>query len=146
MNQAEYTHIALFKGKNIRRTIFGKEWWFSVVDVVEVLTDSVNPRDYWYKMKIRVLDEEKVELSTICRQLKLQAPDGKMRETDVADTEGLFRIIQSIPSPKAEPFKRWLAKVGFERIQEIDIFSIFYVIIIRVAPRVVLAKWGKSAF
>ena len=113
-------HIAIFKGKNIRRTIFQKEWWFSVVDVVEVLTDSVNSRDYWYKIKIRVKDEENFEPSTICRQLKLEAPDGKMRETDCANTEGLFRIIQSIPSPKAEPFKRWLAKVGYERIQEIE--------------------------
>jgi len=112
--------IAVFRGKNIRRVINNNEWWFSVIDVVEALTDSVNPRDYWYKMKIRVKDEEKAELSTLCRQLKLEAPDGKMRETDCANTEGLFRIIQSIPSPKAEPFKRWLAKVGYERIQEIE--------------------------
>ena len=112
--------IALFKGKKIRKTIYNKEWWFSVIDVVEVLTDSVNSRDYWFKMKIRVKSEDRVELSTICRQLKLQAPDGKMRETDCADTEGMFRIIQSIPSPKAEPLKRWLAKVGYERIQEIE--------------------------
>ncbi|WP_428414010.1 BRO-N domain-containing protein, partial [Legionella sp.] len=95
-------------------------WWFSVIDVVQTLTDSTNSRDYWYKMKIRVKDEDGTELSTICRQLKLQAPDGKMRETDCANTEGLFRIIQSIPSPKAEPFKRWLAKVGYERVQEIE--------------------------
>ncbi|OGH88750.1 MAG: phage antirepressor protein [Candidatus Magasanikbacteria bacterium RIFOXYC2_FULL_42_28] len=112
--------IALFKGKMIRRTLFNKEWWFSVIDVVEALTDSVNPRDYWYKMKIRLKDEEKVELSTICLQLKLEASDGKKYETDCADTEGIFRIIQSIPSPKAEPFKRWLAKVGYERVQEIE--------------------------
>ncbi len=90
------------------------------MDVVEVLTDSINPNDYWYKMKIRVSDEEKFQLSTICRQLKLEAPDGKMRETDCANTEGMFRIVQSIPSPKAEPLKRWLAKVGYERIQEIE--------------------------
>ena len=113
-------HIALFKGKAIRRTIYQKEWWFSVIDVVAALTDSINPRDYWYKMKIRVKDEEGFEPSTVCRQFKLQAPDGKMRETDIANTEGLFRIIQSIPSPKAEPFKRWLAKVGYDRIQEIE--------------------------
>lgn len=113
-------HIALFKGKTIRRTIYHKEWWFSVIDVVEVLTDSVNPRDYWYKMKMRVKDEEGFEPSTVCRQFKLRAPDGKMRETDIANTEGIFRIIQSIPSPNAEPFKRWLAKVGYERIQEIE--------------------------
>lgn len=90
------------------------------MDVVSVLTDSVDPRDYWYKMKIRVKEEENFEPSTICRQLKLLAPDGKMRETDCANTEGMFRIIQSIPSPKAEPFKRWLARVGYERIQEIE--------------------------
>ena len=110
----------MFKGKQIRKTLYNNEWWFSVVDVVAVLTDSLNPNDYWYKMKIRVKDEEKIELSTICRQLKLEAPDEKMRETDCANTEGVFRIIQSIPSPKAEPFKRWLAKVGYERIQEIE--------------------------
>ncbi|MBI2410339.1 MAG: Bro-N domain-containing protein [Candidatus Kerfeldbacteria bacterium] len=116
----ETTQIVLFKGKQIRKTIHNNEWWFSVVDVVEALTDSVNANDYWYKMKVRVQDEEKIELSTICRQLKLVAPDGKMRETDCANTEGIFRIIQSIPSPKAEPFKRWLAKVGYERVQEIE--------------------------
>lgn len=113
------TKIALFKGKKIRKTIHNNEWWFSVIDVVSALTDSENPRDYWYKMKIREKDEAKIELSTICRQLKLMAPDNKMRETDCANTEGIFRIIQSIPSPKAEPFKRWLAKVGYERVKEI---------------------------
>jgi prophage antirepressor-like protein len=116
----ENNKIALFKGRQIRRILHNNEWWFSVIDVVAVLTDSDNPRDYWYKMKIRVKDEDEVELSTFCRQLKLLAPDGKMRETDCADTESLFRIIQSIPSPKAEPFKRWLAKVGYERVQEIE--------------------------
>ncbi|MDI6730961.1 MAG: Bro-N domain-containing protein [Candidatus Margulisbacteria bacterium] len=114
------TRIALFRGKEIRKTIYKNEWWFSTIDVVEVLTNSVNPRDYWFKMKIRVKEESGAELSTVCRQLKLLAPDGKMRDTDCANAEGLFRIIQSIPSPKAEPFKRWLAKVGYERIQEIE--------------------------
>jgi len=90
------------------------------VDVVEALTDSDRPSVYWTAMKARVKDEGDFQLSTICRQLKLEAPDGKMRETDCADTEGIFRIIQSIPSPKAEPFKRWLAKVGYERMQEIE--------------------------
>ena len=112
--------ISLFKGKQVRKTIHNNEWWFSVVDVVEALTDSVNPRDYWFKMKIRVKNEGGVELSTICRQLKLPASDGKNYITDCANTEGIFRIIQSIPSPKAEPFKRWLAKVGYERVQEIE--------------------------
>src|SRR6185436_3111445 len=114
------SQIAIFKGKEIRKIIYNNEWWFSVVDIVAALTDSVNPNDYWYKMKIRVNEEEKIELSTICRWLKLEAPDGKMRETDCANTEGVLRIIQSIPSPKAEPFKRWLAKVGYERVQEIE--------------------------
>lgn len=93
--------------------------FFSVVDVVGALTDSANPRDYWFKMKQRVQLEDGLELSTICRQLKLKAPDGKMRETDCAGVEALLRIIRSIPSPKAEPFKRWLAKVGYERVKEI---------------------------
>src|SRR3990167_2853889 len=101
----ESTQIAIFKNKKIRKTLHHGEWWFSVVDVVEALTDSVNARDYWYKMKIRVKDDEGIELSTICRQLKLESSDGKRYETDCADTEGVFRIIQSIPSPKAEPFK-----------------------------------------
>ncbi len=113
-------HIVVFNDRTIRRIFIDDLWWFSVIDVIQTLTDSVNPRDYWYKMKSRVKDEDGIELSTICRQLKLQAPDGKMRETDCANTEGLFRIIQSIPSPKAEPFKRWLAKIGYERVQEIE--------------------------
>lgn len=116
----ETTKIAIFKGKKIRKMFHDNEWWFSVVDVVEALTNSVNPRDYWFKMKIRVKEESGFEPSTICRQFKLPAPDGKMRETDCANTEGIFRIIQSTPSPKAEPFKRWLARVGKERIDEIE--------------------------
>jgi prophage antirepressor-like protein len=116
----ETTKIALFKGKKIRKTLHQNEWWFSVVDVVEALTDSVKPRVYWNAMKTRVKNEDDIELSTICRQLKLKSSDGKKYSTDCADTEGIFRIIQSIPSPKAEPFKRWLAKVGYERVQEIE--------------------------
>lgn len=114
--------IKLFETKKIRTHWDETEekWYFSVVDVVEALTDSVNPRDYWFKMKKRVSLEDGIELSTICRQLKLLAPDGKMRSTDCADVQSLFRIIQSIPSPKAEPFKQWLAKVGYERVQEIQ--------------------------
>lgn len=112
--------IAIFKGKEIRKTIFQKEWWFSVIDVIEVLTDSSRPNVYWTAMKARVKNEEDFQPSTICRQLKLKASDGKMRETDCANTEGMLRIIQSIPSPKAEPMKRWLARVGYERIQEIE--------------------------
>ncbi|MBI5358642.1 Bro-N domain-containing protein [Candidatus Amesbacteria bacterium] len=118
--KSEITKIDLFKGKQIRRIVYNKEWWFSVVDVIEILTESVNPRDYWYKMKIRVKDESDTELSTNCRQLKMEASDKKMRLTDCANTETMFRIVQSIPSSKAEPLKRWLAKVGYERIQEIE--------------------------
>lgn len=112
--------LVVFGSKKIRRTLYQDAWWFSVIDVIEALTDSVNPRDYWFKMKKRVKAEDGFEPSTVCRQFKLPAPDGKMRLTDCANTEGLFRIIQSIPSPKAEPFKRWLAKVGYERVQEIE--------------------------
>ena len=112
--------IALFKGKEIRRTLYNDEWWFSVVDVIAVLTYSVSPRIYWGKLKERVSKSEGLELLTICQQLKLRSSDGKLYPTDCANTEGMFRIIQSIPSPKAEPFKRWLAKVGFERVQEIE--------------------------
>jgi prophage antirepressor-like protein len=86
--------IAIFKGHEIRKILYNNEWWFSVIDVVDSLTDSANSRDYWFKMKIREKDDSGVELSTICRQLKLEAPDGKLRETDCANTEGIFRIIQ----------------------------------------------------
>ena len=112
--------LALFEEKEIRRTWEEGKWYFSVVDVVFALTDSKDPRDYWYRLKQRVSDEEKIQLSTICRQLKLESSDGKKYITDCADTEGILRIIQSIPSKKAEPFKRWLAKVGSERIEEIQ--------------------------
>ncbi len=116
----ETTKIALFKGTQIRKTLYSGEWWFSVVDVIEALTDSAKPSVYWSAMKARVNDEDEIQLSTICKQLKLEASDGKKYETDCANTEGIFRIIQSVPSPKAEPFKRWLAKVGYERVQEIE--------------------------
>lgn len=113
--------IKLFEQQKVR-THWDEEnqkWFFSVIDVISILTESVNPRDYWFKMKARVKTEDGLELSTVCRQLKMKATDGKMRETDVAETQVLLRIIQSIPSPKAEPFKQWLAKVGYERMQEI---------------------------
>lgn len=113
--------VKIFNGSQIRSVWDNEreEWYFSVVDVIGSLTESNNPRDYWYRVKKRMSEEEKSELSTICRQLKLKAPDGKMRLTDVADMQGIFRIIQSVPSPKAEPFKMWLAEVGKERIDEI---------------------------
>ena len=112
--------LVVFQSKDIRRKWHEEEWFYSVVDVCGALTNSNNPRDYWYRIKKRVSDEEKAELSTICRQLKLSASDGKKYNTDCANSEGIFRIIQSIPSPKAEPFKRWLAKVGKERLDEIE--------------------------
>ncbi len=116
------SNIKLFEEKQVRTYWDAREeqWYFSIIDVVEILTDSSNPRDYWFKMKIRVKTEDGLELSTFCRRLKLKATDGKMRETDCTNTQKLLRIIQSIPSPKAEPFKQWLAKVGYERMQEIN--------------------------
>lgn len=113
--------IKIFQGKQIR-TVWDnqkEEWFFSVIDVVGILTDSKNPRDYWYRVKKRMTEEEKSELSTFCRQLKLESSDGKKYKTDAANIKGIFRIIQSIPSPKAEPFKMWLSEVGKERIDEI---------------------------
>ena len=114
-------YIKLFENKRIRSAWFEKEkqWYFAVVDVVSVLTDSSNPQVYWRVLKKRLLDEGNQSV-TNCNALKLTAPDGKLRLTDVASAEQLLRIIQSIPSPKAEPFKTWLAKVGYERIQEIE--------------------------
>ncbi len=113
-------HPTDFDGQAIRRVYDEKTetWWFSVIDVVQVLTDSENARDYWFKMKLRVKSEDGTELSTVCRQLKLPAADGKQRLTDVATAESLLRIVQAVPSPKAEPIKLWLAKVGYERMQE----------------------------
>lgn len=113
--------IKLFEGNQIRSIWDNEqeEWYFSVVDIVGALTDSKNPRDYWYRVKKRMTEEEKSQLSTICRQLKLESSDGKMYNTDVADMQGIFRVIQSVPSPKAEPFKMWLAEVGKERLDEI---------------------------
>jgi len=123
----------IFGGKRIRRILHNEEhcsvnpeiqnegvWYFSVVDIIEVLTDSVNSNDYWYRLKIREKESSETELSTICRQLKLKSSDGKEYLTDCANLKGIFRIIQSVPSKKAEPLKRWLAKVGYERIQEIE--------------------------
>ena len=112
----------LFEGSEIR-TVWDSEkedYFFSVVDVISALTDSVNPRDYWYKLKIRMTEEEKSELSTKCRQLKLKSSkDGKRYLTDTLDTEGILRLIESVPSPKAEPFKMWLARLGKREIDSI---------------------------
>jgi len=113
--------IILFHEKQVRRHWDDENeiWYFSIVDVVEILTESVNPRKYWSVLKTR-LKKEGSEVATNCSQLKLIASDGKKYLTDVADTESLLRLIQSIPSPKAEPFKLWLAKVGYERIEETE--------------------------
>jgi prophage antirepressor-like protein len=112
-------HIAVFQEKTIRRTWHNEEWWFAIVDVVAVLTDSTDVKQYIKKMRSRdpMLD---ANWGTTCTPLHLLAPDGKLRATNCANTEGLFRIIQSIPSPQAEPFKRWLAQVGYERVKEIE--------------------------
>lgn len=111
--------IIIFKEKQIRRTWHNEEGWFGVVDVCDALTESVGSGAYWRKLKQR-LKEEGSEIVTNCHDLKLEASDGKKYATDCAKTEGIFRIIQSITSPKAEPFKRWLAKIGYERIKEIE--------------------------
>lgn len=113
--------VKMFEGSQIRSVWDNEreEWYFSVVDVIGSLTESNNPRDYWYRVKKRMSEEDRSELSTFCRQLKLKSTDGKSYKTDVADMQGIFRIIQSVPSPKAEPFKMWLAEVGKERIDEI---------------------------
>jgi len=111
--------LIVFQGKKVRRTWFNDEWWFSVVDIVGVLTETGRARKYWSDLKSKLL-EEGFELSDKIGHLKMPAPDGKMRFTDCVNTKNAFRIIQSIPSKKAEPFKRWLAKVGYERVQEIE--------------------------
>jgi hypothetical protein len=113
--------IAIFEDQPVRRSWDEKQekWYFSVVDIVAILTESDNPQVYWRVLKKRLLDEGSNETVTKCNGLKMIAPDGKMRIADAADAETLFRLIQSIPSPKAEPIKLWLAKVGYERLQEI---------------------------
>jgi len=114
------TKIAVFQKKEIRKIIHKNEWWFSVIDVIEALTGTDRPRKYWNDLKKKLVKEGYSELSENIGQLKIMAPDGKKRETDCANTETIFRIIQTVPSPKAEPLKRWLAKVGYERVQEIE--------------------------
>ncbi len=115
-------NIKLFQTKQVRTHWNEKEekWYFAIIDVIEILTESQRPRKYWNDLKKKLIYEGYVEVSEKIGHLKMMAKDGKMRVTDVADTETLLRIIQSIPSPKAEPFKRWLAKVGYERLEEIE--------------------------
>lgn len=121
MKISKENKLIVFENKQIRRSWHNEEWWFSVVDVVEVLTDSTVPKRYWTDLKRNLAEVEGFnELYEKIVQLKLEAADGKKYATDCANTEGVFRIIQSIPSPKAEPFKRWLAKVGYERVKEIE--------------------------
>ena len=115
----EKNKLVVFQDKKIRRIWHNDEWYFSVIDVVAILTESKDAKDYWYRLKKRE-SEHGVELSINCRQLKLPSSDGKLYLTDCANTKSLFRIIQSIPSKKAEPFKQWLAQVGYERIEEIE--------------------------
>jgi DNA-damage-inducible protein D len=116
----EQNKIIVFQDKQIRRIWLNDEWWFSVVDVIEVLTESSNPRRYWSDLKRKIQMEGLTQLYEKIVQLKLESSDGKKYTSDCANTETMFRIIQSIPSPKAEPFKQWLAKVGYERVQEIE--------------------------
>jgi DNA-damage-inducible protein D len=120
MTKEIITKIAIFQKKEVRKVIHKNEWWFSIIDIIEVLTGTARPRKYWNDLKKKLENEGYFEVSENIGQLKIMAPDGKKRETDCANTETVFRIVQTIPSPKAEPFKRWLAKVGYERIQEIE--------------------------
>jgi prophage antirepressor-like protein len=120
MSTEETSRLAVFEGKQIRKILHEGEWWFSIIDVVEVLVGGDRPRKYWNDLKKKLTAEGYSELSEKIGQLKMAAPDGKQRLTDCANTETLFRVIQSIPSPKVEPLKRWLAKVGKERLDEIE--------------------------
>ena len=108
------TKIAVFRGKSIRKVIYRNEWYFSVIDVIAAITESENPRDYWYKMKVRVENEVKAQLSTFCRQLKLESTDEKKNKTDCANTESMFRRILLIPLPKTVLFKFWVVKEGWQ--------------------------------
>lgn len=116
----EQNKLIVFEDKNIRRVWHNEQWYFSIIDIVVALTETNRGRKYWNDLKKKLADEGYNEVSEKIGQLKMEAPDGKMRKTDAANTETVFRIIQSIPSPKAEPFKRFLAQVGYERIQEIE--------------------------
>lgn len=115
----ENKQMILFENSKIRRQMYNGEWNYSIVDVVAILTESKDPKDYWYRLKKRLDREEMSELSTNCRQLKLESSDGKKYSTDCANRETIFRLIQSIPSPNAEPFKLWFARLAEERIEEV---------------------------
>ena len=120
MSTIENNKLAVFQGKHIRKVFHEGEWWFSIIDVIEVLVGGDRPRKYWNDLKKKLFQEGYDQLSEKIGQLKLQSSDGKFYASDCANTETLFRIIQSIPSPKVEPLKRWLARVGKERIDEIE--------------------------
>ena len=120
MTNSDVARIAVFEGKHIRKILHEGEWWFAVIDIVAVLTGSSIPKRYWSDLKRKLAKEGYIELYEKIVQLKFAATDGKLYATDCADTETMFRIIQSIPSPKVEPLKRWLAKVAKERIDEIE--------------------------
>lgn len=120
MTAREVSRLAIFEGQHIRKTLHEGEWWFSIIDIIEVLVGGDRPRKYWNDLKKKLIAEGYIEVSEKIGQLKMLAPDGKQRLTDCANTETMFRIIQSIPSPKVEPLKRWLARVGKERIDEIE--------------------------
>lgn len=119
MELEENKNLILFENSRIRRQEYNGEWYYSIVDIIGILTESSNPRDYWYRLKKRMEEDEFAEMSTICRRLKMLSKDGKVRETDCGNRETIFRIIQSVPSPNAEPFKLWFARLAEERIEEV---------------------------
>ena len=119
----ESTKISLFEGKKVRRVIHGDEWWFSVVDVVEALTDSSNPRVYWAVMKERLEKDEKIQLFTFCKQLKLESSDGKKYETDCANTEGVFRLVQSFPRPRLSRLSAGWRVLGTSEFRRLKILN-----------------------
>ncbi len=120
MSPNDDNKLAVFEGRHIRKVLHEGEWWFSIVDVVQALVGGDRPRKYWNDLKKKLFEEGYDQLSEKIGQLRMPSSDGKLYETDCANTETLFRIIQSIPSPKVEPLKRWLARVGKERIDEIE--------------------------
>ena len=120
MNNTTNTKIALFEAKQIRKVMHKDEWWFSIIDIIQFLTDTDRPRKYWNDLKSKLIKEGYIEVSEKIGQFKLCASDGKMRETDCANNKTILRIIQTIPSPKVEPLKQWLAQIGTERIAEIE--------------------------
>ncbi len=120
MSTKEESKLAVFEGKRIRKVFHEGEWWISIIDVIDILVGGDRPRKYWNDLKNKLIAEGYGEVSEKIGQLKMVAPDGKLRLTDCANTETMFRIIQSIPSPKVEPLKRWLARIGKERIDEIE--------------------------